>query len=66
MKELAELEKRVNRYVKIFEAQNAVAKMLIRDSEVQELERKLGQIEIMIRRILEEADTLLEKASLDP
>jgi len=42
LKELADLEKRLSRYIKVFESQNAVAKILIRDSEVQELERKLG------------------------
>ena len=44
---------------------NGNGKLVVRDSEVQELERKLGQIEIMIKRILEESEIFLEKASAD-
>jgi hypothetical protein len=62
---VADLEKRLARISKVFENFNAVAKLLIRDTEVSELERKLGQIEILIRRILEEADSLIDKASSD-
>jgi hypothetical protein len=66
LKDVADLDKRLSRHLKSFESSNAVAKLLIRDSEVQELERKFGQIEILIARILEEADVLIEKASHDP
>jgi hypothetical protein len=54
------------RYFKIFDGMQAVAKIALRDSEVQELERKLGQMEVMIRRIIEESGVLIERASLDP
>jgi CHASE3 domain sensor protein len=52
--------------VKKFESIPAVTKLQIRDQEVQELERKLGQLEIMIERILEESQTYIEKYQLDP
>lgn len=40
---------------KAFEKIPAVAKIVLRDGEVSELDRKLGQLEIMIGRVMEES-----------
>lgn len=64
-RDISEIERRVHKIGKAFEKIPAVAKILLRDSEVSELERKLGQLEIMVSRVIEESEAILEKHSMD-
>ena len=60
-RDICEIEKRVSKIAQQFESIPAVTKLQIRDSEVSELDRKLSQLEIMIERILEESQTVIDK-----
>jgi len=60
-RDICEMERRIMKIARAFEKIPAVAKIQVRDSEVCELERKLGQIEVMVGRIMEESEEIIEK-----
>ena len=64
-RDICEIERRVHKIGKAFEKIPAVAKIQLRDSEVSELERKLGQLEIMVSKVIEESESILEKHQMD-
>lgn len=65
IQDLHELERKASLYTAAFDAINGMDKITLREREIEELERRLGQIEIMIQKIEEESTVEIEKGQKD-